>query len=303
MVRPIVIWEEGNEVLSSQGGLGIIGALVDQLPLGPQLNRTQIPENLRPDIGHRDVAVAYIGLLAQGKSDFDHIEAYRADPFFGFSLGMDQVPSAPTLRQRLDQAAAREDHPLVHWGTIIHESSVALLQKYAHLHPITIGTRQYIPLDCDVSPFDKGKSQKEGVSRTYKGTDGFAPMMGYLGHEGYALAFELREGKQHSQKGTPSFLLQCLRDAQAIITKRIDSAENPRILVRLDSGNDSTDNIDVIREEQADFLIKRNLRQQSLDAWLERAKQEGAKLSPREGKTVYCGAFEEAPRRGHAPER
>jgi hypothetical protein len=32
MVRPIVIWEEGNEVLSSQGGLGIIGALVDQLP-------------------------------------------------------------------------------------------------------------------------------------------------------------------------------------------------------------------------------------------------------------------------------
>lgn len=206
MVRPIVIWEEGNEVLSSQGGLGIIGALVDQLPLGPRLNRTQIPENLRPDIGHRDVAVAYIGLLAQGKSDFDHIEAYRADPFFCFSLGLDQVPSAPTLRQRLDQAAARADHPLVHWGTIIHASSGALLQKYAHLHPITIGTRQYIPLDCDVSPFDNGKSPKEGVSRTYTGTDGFAPRMGYLGHEGYALAFEWREGKQHSQKGTPSVL-------------------------------------------------------------------------------------------------
>ncbi|AEJ38821.1 transposase, IS4 family protein [Sulfobacillus acidophilus TPY] len=116
MVRPIVIWEEGHEVLSSQGGLGIIGALVDQLPLGPRLNRTQIPENLRPDIGHRDVAMAYIGLLAQGKSDFDHIEAYRADPFFGFSLGIDHVPSSPTIRQRLDQAAAREGHPWVAWG-------------------------------------------------------------------------------------------------------------------------------------------------------------------------------------------
>ena len=45
------------------------------------------------------MVAAYIGLLAQGKSDFDHIEAYRADPFFGFSLGIAPVPSskAPKL--------------------------------------------------------------------------------------------------------------------------------------------------------------------------------------------------------------
>ncbi|HBQ95164.1 MAG: hypothetical protein C7B43_14335 [Sulfobacillus benefaciens] len=91
MVRPIVVWEEGNEVLSAQGGLGIIGTLFDQLPVGPRLNRTRVPENLHPDIGHRDVVAAYIGLLAPGKSDFDHIEAYRADPFFGLSLGIAPV--------------------------------------------------------------------------------------------------------------------------------------------------------------------------------------------------------------------
>ena len=68
-----------------------------------------------------------------------------------------------------------------------------------------------------MSPFDNGKTHKEGVSRTYKGTDGYAPMMGYLGQAGYALAFELREGKQHSQKDTPAFLVQCLRDGQAIM--------------------------------------------------------------------------------------
>ncbi len=59
------------------------------------------------------------------------------------------------------------------------------------------------------------------------------------------MAFELREGKQHCQKDTTAFLVQCLRDAQALITQRIDSAQKPRILLRLDSGNDSTDNIDV----------------------------------------------------------
>ncbi len=52
-----------------------------------------------------------------------------------------------------------------------------------------------------------------------------------------------------------------------------------------------------------DFLIKWNLRQQSPEVWVTRAKQDGVKSTPREGKTVYRGAFEEAPRRGHAPER
>ena len=207
------------------------------------------------------------------------------------------------MRQHFDQAVAQEDHPLVQWRARIRESNVALLQKYARLTPVTIGGHPYILLDCDVSPFDNGRTHKEGVSRTYKGTDGYAPMMGYLGQAGYALAFELREGKPHSQKDTPASLVQCLRAAQAIIPPTHRLGRAPRILVRLDSGNDSTDNIDVIRQEQGDFLIKRNLRQQSPEAWLDRAQQDGVKSTPREGKTVYRGAFEESPRRGHTPER
>ncbi len=33
----------------------------------------------------------------------------------------------------------------------------------------------------------------QGVSRTYKGFDVYAPMMAYIGTEGYAINFELRE--------------------------------------------------------------------------------------------------------------
>ena len=54
-----------------------------------------------------------------------------------------------------------------------------------------------VPVDIDVTPMDNSKSKKEGVSRTYKGGDGYAPMMAYIGTEGYAINFELREGKQH----------------------------------------------------------------------------------------------------------
>ncbi len=61
----------------------------------------------------------------------------------------------------------------------------------------------YIPFDMDVTPMDNSKSGKEGVSRTYKGFDGYAPMMAYIGTEVFLIDAELREGKQYSQRHTP----------------------------------------------------------------------------------------------------
>jgi hypothetical protein len=78
----------------------------------------------------------------------------------------------------------------------------------------------------------------KGVSRTYKGSDGYAPMPMYLGQEGYCLEFELREGKQHCQKDTPALLRKSLIHVQQI-------TEQP-LLLRLDSDNDAIENIDVI---------------------------------------------------------
>ena len=49
-----------------------------------------------------------------------------------------------------------------------------------------------VSVDIDVTPMDNSNSNKEGVSRTYKGFDGYAPMMAYIGTEGYAINFELR---------------------------------------------------------------------------------------------------------------
>jgi len=53
------------------------------------------------------------------------------------------------------------------------------------------------PVDIDVTPMDNSKSKKEGVSRTYKGFNGYAPMMAYIGTEGYAINFEsiVRRGR------------------------------------------------------------------------------------------------------------
>ena len=192
-----------------------MGQLLNTLPLGERLNASHVPGAKHPDISHRDVVVAYLGLLAQGQNDFDAIEAFRDDPFFALSLGLAHVPSSPTLRQRLDQASAAEDQ--TQWNATIHASVDQLLRHHIHCDPIRIGTQEFVPVDIDVSPFDNSKTHKEGVSRTYKGSDGYAPIFAYLGHEGYALAADLREGKQHSQKGTPEFLTTCLKRAHAIL--------------------------------------------------------------------------------------
>lgn len=53
----------------------------------------------------------------------------------------------------------------------------------------------YVPIDIDVTTFDNSKTNKEDVSRTYKGLDGYAPIMAYIGTEGFLVNCELREDK------------------------------------------------------------------------------------------------------------
>ena len=141
----------------------------------------------------------------------------------------------------------------------------------------------FVPVDIDVTPMDNSKSKKEGVSRTYKGFDGYAPMMAYIGTEGYAINFELREGKQHCQKGTVEFLQETIKLCHKLTDKPL--------LIRLDSGNDSIDNVAVLMDTGCFFIIKRNLRRESTDDWFEMAKQYCQNVnSPRDGKTVYIGS-------------
>jgi hypothetical protein len=151
--------------------------------------------------------------------------------------------------------------------------------------------RPYVQLDIDVSPFDNSGAKKQGVSRTYKGHDGYAPIFAYLGLEGYCVHVSLREGSTHCQKGTAEFLAESIRYAKRITTVPI--------LIRLDSGNDSADNLVVCRSEDthADFIIKRNLRRESPQVWLHTAQSHGMCCEPRPGseprpgKKVYRGSI------------
>jgi hypothetical protein len=223
-------------------------------------------------ISTADALLTMIGLLSLSKPDFDAVEQFREDDYFQQCLGLKDVPSEATLRQRMDETGLSVRDAVLN-------ASTALLKKDApKLSPCF---KTYIPIDADVSPFDNSGSRKEGVSCTYKLFDGFAPMLAYIGAEGYMLNAELRPGKQHCQEGTPEFLRETIKLARKVT--------DHSLLMRLDAGNDAIDNMRICKKEKVDYVIKRNLHKESIEEWLLDAQAFGEWHTPREGKTVYVG--------------
>ena len=267
--------EQSTADIISQSGLALIGQAINRYTTLTQELDTQVP--LRHGIKHSDVLKSYLGLVSAGKNDFEAINTIESELFFTESMGITDIPSEATLRQRMDNHAKA-------FLPVVEKASQDFLKNIQpELKPLDTG---HIPLDADVTPMDNSGTRKEGVSRTYKGCDGYAPMPAYLGQEGYCLEFELREGKQHCQKDTPALLARVLNSARKI-------TDQP-LLLRLDGGNDAIENIDVVLEfndqnpkpPPVDFIIKWNPRREDKEQWLSYAEQHGCWESPREGKRV-----------------
>lgn len=281
------ILENSDETLSTHSGLGLIGLLLAKTDLSKRFSNLKIPKiKSLPSIHNGDVIISYLGILCQSKTEFDDIEPFRKDPFFKQALGVQNIPSTATLRQRLNQTALVEG-----WKATILEESAALIKQFDVPVTPTIlkdGKTKYVPLDMDVSPFDNSNTKKEGVSRTYKGCDGYAPNFSYLGGEGYVVNVELREGKTHVQKNTAPFLQESIRYSKMI-------TDLP-LLIRLDGGNDSAENLNVCDKAEVDFIIKRNPRREKLEDWLRIAEQDGRYVQSREGKRIFYGSVQATPK-------
>ena len=266
-----------EERLITPTGMALVGALLEKTKLKKKLCDIRIKDNEAPIISNYDIVAPFIGLLCQGKSNFDAIKEFSVDDFFAYALNIKRLPSEAILRQRMDSMGIKV-------RDIIQMENAELLKKSEVT--ITPCYKDLVPLDVDVSVLDKSKTKKEGVSRTYHGFDGYAPIFAYLGEEGFMINEQLREGKTHCQKDTPTFLKETLA-----LAKRV--TEKP-LLLRLDSGNDSADNIELSFAEQSkcEFIIKRNIRRESKQSWEIIAKMtKGNKTTvDREGKMTHTGS-------------
>jgi len=277
--------EATNETISTQGGNLLLGTLINKSTIAESAN--ELMKNhctTEFDIQTSDVIVSYLGILSQAQVAFDAIEQFREDPCFIKMMGLSSVPSSSTLRQRLDLIGELAHKEMIE--LIMQTSCSAIGNMQAEISPCF---SDYVPLDVDVSPFDNSNTQKEGIGFTYKKVVGYAPIFAYLGQEGFCVNVELREGTHHCQKETPEFLEVSINNARL--------ATNAKILVRLDSGNDSSDNMALFQKLSVDFIIKRNPRKENLAQHFANAEENGTQIDDiRDGKRVFVYEHSKLPK-------
>ena len=232
--------------ITARAGLVAVAKLLRQHAQLPQVLDPRFP--VAGGFADSAVAMTYVALLCQGITEFDAVENMRGDPTFGHALGLSALPSAPTVRQRVEQRG--QD-----WLAPLFDANARLLTR-PRVVPTALSTG-HVPLDLDVFVMDNSDSHKEGVGYTYMQVMGYAPVAAYLGREGYLLELALREGTQHSAKETEYSLERVLP-----LARRLTAAP---LLVRMDSGFDSAKlTAELIRQRTelgaVDWIVKWNPR-------------------------------------------
>jgi len=277
--------EQSDREITSHAGVALIGVAIEKYTSLAQAIDQALPK--RHGTPTSDMIKTYLGILAQGKNDFQAINNVRNDPFFNQALDLNnQIPTETSIRTRFEKEAD-ELIPLVNQANIEF-----LINRKV---PITTLSTGHIPLDIDVTPHDNSRTHKENVSRTYKGMDGYAPIACYLGQEGWGIRYELREGKQHSQCDFIPTLERTFNAVHQVLEQQTE--EPQKILVRLDSGHDAKETRAWLYDAESplsiDFIIKWNPRKQATidnkQKWLDYAEQPDTKTAwntPGEGKRV-----------------
>ena len=264
----------GKGELNSTSGNHLCGLLLGNL------SKTTLPANFQPRradaIADRDILLSQIGLLCNGRTDFNDIDLYRNDAIFMNAYGLKTVASEAVFRQRFDDLPAQRTH------AALRKLNTRLLSRRT-FDRVDADGLTLVPVDIDVSPLDNSGSSKQGVSWTYKKHDGYAPIFAYIGSEGHMLDCELRPGSQHCQNGTPEFIRECVETIGTL-------GLNGKCLIRLDSGNDAGDNFDEFGGNY--FIVKRNPRKECPEQWLALARRVGDRVESRDGKNVYVGFTE-----------
>lgn len=272
-MKRFIIEKSDDEFYTSHSGLALVGLGVNRFTsLNAKLKKV-IPDT--KTISNTDVILSYLGVLSLGKSDFEAITDMKEDKYFKEALGIKNVPSPETLRQRLDETAE------IFQPIVSSTYTDFIKNSKCTISPLAMG---HVAVDIDVFCMDNSGTQKEGSKHTYHGYDGYAPIGAYMGEEGWCLNLEFREGSQHSQKNFIPFLQETISRAKSLTKKSL--------LVRLDSAHDATETLGTLYEpKKVDYIMKWNPRKQDKASWFERGLQEGHVTEPRPGKRVALYSF------------
>ncbi|SEH07832.1 IS1380 family transposase [Candidatus Venteria ishoeyi] len=267
----IKLEQSETETYTSHAGMLLVGSCLNK---HGNLDAICAPLGKGGEVSNADLIRSYVGLLAQGKSDYEAIENVRNDEIFQLSLGIKQVLSSSRQRQRFDENA----RTLIE--NVVTPCNIEMLKNLdVQITPLYTG---HVQIDADASPFNNSGTKKEHVSWTYKNFDGYNPMFVYLGQEGWSIAAELHPGSWNGQREFGFVIERAHETARELTTLPL--------LWRLDSQHDALDNlVQLVEQDGSDFIIKWNKRKESAHTWLKYAQELGHWChweTPRPGKRV-----------------
>ena len=157
MYKPGFEIEFSDERLITPSGLSIIGGMLGKSNFIKRCNRIPVDKKRsEPQIKNGDIMLTYIGLLCQGKTEYDTVHEMQDDPdFYKTALGITRrIPSAETLCQRMDDI-----------GSSLRPQILEANIDMFHIHQMgpSALTSGEVPVDIDVTPFDNSKTRKASL--------------------------------------------------------------------------------------------------------------------------------------------
>lgn len=234
-----------------------------------------------PKITNADILKTMIGLIAQGKTDFDHVKAFIGNEFFMNSMGIGRVPSAETYRQKFQDLAMNTE-----FEKKLPKISARLWKKTGMEHEIIEKHGQkLVRIDIDPVIYDNSDTKKEGAAWTYNNQFGFAPIFAHFAN-GWMINARLNPGDTsfHGPEAN-SFILESLDLS--------DKMSDKRKLLVMDCGFDNKTMLKTLEDRpNTDFIIKHNRRREDIGNWEALAKKEGSLVvdDEKKGYQVYQGS-------------
>lgn len=235
----------------------------------------------KPHISTEDILKTMLGLMVQGKTDFDHVKQIEDSIYFINALGIKRIPSAATYRQVFQRLALTTE--LTH---LLPMCSINLWKRTGMSHEyVTNGSEKWIRLDIDPVIYDNEGTKKEGAAYTYNNKFGFAAIFAHLSC-GWMVNADLYPGNTsfHGEEAI-AFVNQSLDLASRM-------ADAPLLLV-MDCGlEDQAMLANLYDRPNTDFILKHNKRREDNIKWLELAKEKGeiVKENKEKGFRVYRGS-------------
>ena len=235
----------------------------------------------KPQISTQDILKTMLGLMVQGKTDFDHVKPLAGSRYFMNAVNIARVPSAETYRQTFQRIALNTE-----LEGMLPGCSVKLWKKTGMAHEyVQKDDKKWVRVDIDPVIYDNDETKKEGATYTYNKKFGFAAIFAHLSC-GWMVNADLYPGNTsfHGPE-TIAFVNQSLDLADRM-------TEETKLLV-MDCGLEDQQMLANLHDRpNTDFILKHNKRRESGTKWLELAKEKGVLVreDAKKGVRVYRGS-------------